>query len=369
MNENLFMEVSNDLKERVHNIRYSFFEDIDQHMLRFENKLSDRNVDVLWAPDETKLIGHIESLLPKHVNDVCFDMPSLSMELFSNPSKIRQYSAESVASKEKEVDLMVINADFAIAEDGSLVFVNRATQDCFNFVKELVVVVNVDSILIKHSDLSMILPLLNSENGSYPSDVKFLNGPFRRICPDSFTTSDSPGYTEMPVKLTVIIYENGISDILPDIFLRESLYCINCGRCLKVCPVANQSHHIAPIQIVKNNCLDKYNNTQSIFAQTSLCGMCEDVCPINIPLADLLQYEMNIISSRHANFTNKQIFNIFSKRKSFNKMNNHIFRFFWTKMLFGKNKQMYNYFKENKSTFYNIQNEQVNLEMPNENEF
>lgn len=356
MSEEYSPEISPDLRERANYIRYNFFEEIEQNLLRIENRFADNGIEVLWAPDTNSLSTHIlENMPKKSYNKVCFDIPEIPNELKNTGPLIHECDIDKVSNHEQEAETLVVNADFAIAEDGSLVFVDSKSKNIFNIFSNIIVIVNIDQILANKSDLSLILKLKSKKISNFPSDVKILSKPFHKIIADSFILSDSIGFTEDKVDVKVILYENGISDILQDVSLRESLYCIHCGRCLDVCPVAKASHNISPIQIVKNNCFDQYNKTLSIFSQTSLCGMCQEVCPVNIPIKELLIYEMNMVNSNHKNFINKKIHTIFEKRSKLNKMNSPFFRFFLVKSLFGNNKSLYTYFKNNKSVFYNIE--------------
>lgn len=360
MSEEYSPEISQDLRERANYIRYAFFEDIDQNLLRIENKFIENGLNVLWAPDESSLCSHIFNLLPKKShNKVCFDVDRIPDELSADPSLVKVCTPLSVANRETEAETLVVNADFAVAEDGSLLFADRPSKNCFNLVNNVIVIVNIDQILVNCSDISLIMKLKSKSQSYFPADVKVLAKSFTKIVADNFATSESVGFREDPVNVSVILYENGISDILQDISLRESLYCIHCGRCMEVCPVAKSSTSISPIQIIKNNCLDQYNKTLSIFSQTTLCGMCQEVCPVMIPLTELLVYEMGFVNNNSSKFKDKKIFSIFSKRSMLNKMNSSFFRFFWTKALYGKNKNLYTYFKNNKSTFYNLENEVI----------
>lgn len=357
MSEDYSPEISPDLRERANYIRYSFFEEIEQNLLRIENRFVDNGIDVLWAPDMSSLANHIIDNLPKKsYNKVCFDLPTIPNELKNVGPLIHECEIDKVSNHESDAETLVTNVDFAIAEDGSLVFVDSKSKDCFNLFSNFIFVVNIDQILANKNDLSLILKLKSKGNTQLPSDVKIVSKPFHKIVADSFMTSESIGFTEDKVNMEVILYENGISDILQDTSLRESLYCINCGRCFEVCPVAKASSNISPIQIVKNNCFDQYNKTLSIFSQTTLCGMCQDVCPVNIPIKELLIYEMEMVNGNHRSFVSKKIHGIFAKRSKLNKMNSSFFRLLWTKALFGKNKSLYTYFKNNKSVFYNIEN-------------
>lgn len=353
------LEITQDMRDRAFSLRYSFIESLETHLLALESNLIDHKVNVRWAQDETALCDSIVELLPgKQYNSACFDVANVPELLSTYENVINPVSVEAVVNHDQETETLIVESDFAIAENGSLVFVNRKSSDCFNLVRNVIVIVNIDQIIVSQSDLSLFLRLKSGNASSvFPSDVKILNKPYKKIVSDLFLSSQSVGYTEEDVTVSVILYDNNITDILQDANLRQSLYCIHCDRCATVCPVMKVNNGISPIDLVKKNCFDQFNKTQSIFQQTSLCGNCQEVCPINIPLVDLLIYEMNLVSENTSYNKTKSFFSILSKRSKINKKNSPFWRYFFLKRFYSKNKMLLNYLLNQKEQFYNITRE------------
>ena len=353
------LEITQDMRDRAFFLRYSFIESLETHLLALESNLIDHKVNVRWAQDETALCDSIVELLPgKQYNSVCFDMANVPELLSSYENVVNPVSVEAVVNHDQETETLIVESDFAIAENGSLVFLNRKSSNCFNLVRNVIVIVNIDQIIVSQSDLSLLLRLKSGNSSSdFPSDVKILNKPYKKVVSDLFMSSQSVGYTEEDVTVSVILYDNKITDILQDASLRQSLYCIHCGRCASVCPVMKVNNGLSPIDLVKKNCFDQYNRTQSIFQQTSLCGNCQEVCPVNIPLVDLLIYEMNLVSENTSYNKTKSFFSILSKRNKINKKNSPFLRYFFLKRFYSKNKILLNYLLNQKDQFYNISRE------------
>ena len=82
-----------------------------------------------------------------------------------------------------------------------------------------------------------------------------------------------------------------------------------------------------------------------------LCGNCDQVCPVQIPISSLILKEIELARKVHPN--RNSVASVFEKRKKLNKMNGAFRRHFFTKKLFGKNKMLYSYFKQQKDAFYN----------------
>ena len=350
------LDITQDMRDRAFSLRHSFIESLETHLLALESNLLDHKINVRWAQDESALCESIIELLPgKQYNSVCFDMTNVPEQIFTYENVVNQVSVDSVTNHDQETETLIVEADFAIAENGSIVFVNRKSSDCFNLVRNLIVIVNIDQIVVSQSDLSLFLKLKNRNSSSdFPNDVKILNKQYNKIVSDLFMSSNSIGYSEEPVNVSVVLYDNNVTDILPDASLRQSLYCIHCGRCATVCPVLKTNNSLSPIDLVKNNCFDQYNKTQSIFQQTSLCGNCQEVCPVNIPLVDLLIYEMNLVGENTNYNKTKGLFSILSKRNKINKKNSPFLRYFFLKRFYSKNKMLLNYLLNQKGQFYNI---------------
>ena len=351
MIENSGFQNMDALKDKAYYLRHSYVEDMDTHLLNFETRATSHNINVLWAANENQLSNAILELLPsKKYNKICVDS-SLIPGAVENAAQVNVVSLDNVIHNFDEVDTLIVDSDFAIAENGALVFVNKASKDVFNSFRNLIVVASIDQFLVRQKDLAVFIDL---KYDSYPFDIKIVQKPFKKVVKDPMPLSDSLGFTEDEVRVSVILYENSVTDYMMDPFLRKSLYCIKCGKCAKVCPVSQINNELTPIDIVKKNCIDSYNKTQAIFKQTTLCGNCQKVCPVRIPLTEMLIYEMQLVNENKDASNNKLLHDIFIKRSKLNKYNSPFFRFFLMKFLYGKNRLLYNYFSDIKNTFFNL---------------
>lgn len=341
----------NALQEKAYYLRHSYVEDMDTHLLNFETKATSHNLNVYWAIDEEHLGRTILEILPsKKYNKVCVDLPELP-GFIERAEPINLVSIENVQNHYDEADTLIVDADFAVTENGSVVLVDKKSKDIFNTFRNLIVIVPIDQFIVRQKDIAVFIDL---KYNTYPSDIKIVQYPFKKIVKDPISSSDSKGYVEDDVRVNVILYENSVTDYMMDPFLRKSLYCIKCGKCAEVCPVTQLNNNLSPIDIVKNNCLEANNRLQNVFKQTTLCGNCQKVCPVKIPLTEMLIYEMQLVNENKDASNNKLLHDIFIKRSKMNKYNSPFFRFFLMKFLYGKNRQLYNYFSGIKNTFFNI---------------
>ena len=134
------------------------------------------------------------------------------------------------------------------------------------------------------ADLATLLPLLirSGTGQKITSYVSLVGGPRRGEEADG------------PDELHLVILDNGRSRVR-DTAYRSVLHCIRCGACQNVCPVYRQVGGTAygwvyggPIGAVLTPLLHPQDGLDELSQASSLCAACDDVCPVRIPLHELL---------------------------------------------------------------------------------
>jgi len=345
------------LKTRANFIRYSFIEEIEKHLLAFESKLSSRNIKVRWMSEEPELIDFIcKSMSKSNYNKVCFDIPKVPDEFFEKKNFIKEISVDSLEKNNETAESLIIQADFGVVENGSIVLINKLSKNCFNNLEKIFIILNINNLVVRQSDLEILLYLQkDTENLSLFNDIKIISSPPSRIITKNFQVSNEINYSSEKTEVFVLLYDNGITEILEDSLLRETLYCINCGNCKKVCPVYQKTSIFSPIELVKYHCIEGNRRTPKLFENTTLCGNCNEICPVQISFTQLIIHQMQNLSRRNNNHEkNVDLFRIFSKRSKMNKINSRFRRYFFVKKYFGKNKKLTNYFLNCRGNFFNI---------------
>ena len=99
-----------------------------------------------------------------------------------------------------------------------------------------------------------------------------------------------------PRAVHLVLLDNGRSRIYGDHQLRSTLRCIRCGACINHCPVyarlgghAYGTVYPGPIGSVLEPQLQGLDRRGELAEASSLCGACGEVCPVRIPLPDLLR--------------------------------------------------------------------------------
>jgi L-lactate dehydrogenase complex protein LldF len=94
--------------------------------------------------------------------------------------------------------------------------------------------------------------------------------------------------------LHIVLVDNGRTEILAG-ESRDILKCIRCGACMNVCPVyrtvgghAYGWTYPGPMGLILTALLTGMANSHPVVDASTLCGACEEVCPVRVPLLRLI---------------------------------------------------------------------------------
>lgn len=113
------------------------------------------------------------------------------------------------------------------------------------------------------------------------------------------------GEKDGPQEVHLVLLDNGRSQAYADAQLRSTLQCIRCGACMNHCPVyarigghAYGTTYPGPIGKIISPHLLGLDATADLATASTLCGACAEVCPVKIPIPDLL-IRLRNEASRH----------------------------------------------------------------------
>ena len=186
-----------------------------------------------------------------------------------------------------QADVGITGANFLIAQTGSSVIVtNEGNGDLTQSLAPVhIVITSIDKLVPTINDASTLLRVLarSATGQSITTYTTFSTGP-RRI-----------GDLDGPVEYHVVLLDNGRTKILGNEFA-EALRCIRCGACMNHCPVyqAIGGHAYGwvfpgPIGAVLSPNFLGLDKASDLPHASTLCGRCEQVCPMGIKLPDLLR--------------------------------------------------------------------------------
>lgn len=209
-----------------------------------------------------------------------------------DPETITRRARRHLREKFLKADAGITGANFVSAESGRIVLVTNEgnARFCITAPRLHIVLVGIEKLVPYDRDLAVFLNLLARSGVGQQLTVytQFVSGPRR---PPGTTAADGAE------KMVVIFVDNGRSSIL-DSEYREVLRCIRCGACQNVCPVYRQASGHAyratyqgPIGAVLSPLLmkkDEFATLADLPKASSLCGACNEVCPVDIPIPDML---------------------------------------------------------------------------------
>lgn len=207
-------------------------------------------------------------------------------DISDDPPELAAAARTHLREKFLRAKVAISGGNFIVAETGSVVIVESEGNGrmCLTLPETLISVVGIEKLVPTFEDLEVFLRLLpRSSTGE-------------RMNP---YTSIWTGVTEGdgPQDLHVVLLDNGRTNVLADPVGREALRCIRCSACMNVCPVyervgghAYGSVYPGPIGSILTPQLRGVASPidQSLPFASTLCGACNDVCPVRIPISDIL---------------------------------------------------------------------------------
>ncbi len=242
----------------------------------------------------------VKPIIHKNRRDIArsFEREGLG-EYNDDPETITRRARKFLRGKYLAADAGITGANFVVAESGRLVIVTNEgnSRFCLAAPRIHIALVGIEKVIPSEADLAVLLNLLGRSATGQQLTVytEFINGPARADRPSG------------PREMHVVFVDNHRTEVLAS-DCREILRCIRCGACLNVCPVYRQasghayrSVYPGPVGAVLSPLLagDKFPELADLPKASSLCGACNEVCPVDIPIPDLLLRLRNRAHEEH----------------------------------------------------------------------
>jgi L-lactate dehydrogenase complex protein LldF len=186
-----------------------------------------------------------------------------------------------------QADVGITGANFLVAETGqTLIVTNEGNGDLTQTLARVhIVTAGIERVVGTLEDVALFLRLLaRSATGQDSETYTTYSVAPRR-----------PGDQDGPEAFHVVLVDNGRSRMLAGPF-RPMLRCIRCGACMNHCPVygAIGGHaygwvYPGPMGAVLTPLFTGLDNAVDLPNACTLNGRCGEVCPVKIPLPDLLR--------------------------------------------------------------------------------
>lgn len=185
-------------------------------------------------------------------------------------------------------DMGITGGNFIIAETGSVAIVtNEGNEGMCTILppKVHVVVTGIEKVLPTLEDLATVMRLLprSATGQSISNYFSLLTGP------------RAPGEQDGPEHMYFVLVDGGRTGLIGGAF-QDMLRCIRCGACMNHCPVYQKigGHsygwvYPGPMGSVLTPAYVGIENALDLPQASTLCGECHVVCPVKIPLPDLMR--------------------------------------------------------------------------------
>ena len=204
-----------------------------------------------------------------------------------DPPRLTRAARKSLREKFLAADMGFSGCNIACAETGHIVTVSNEgnIRMSTTMPRVHVAIMGMERVAARLEDHDILLRLLcraaAAQNmGTYASYV------------------GAPRYADQvdgPEEFHLVVLDNGRSRILADEEFREMLYCIRCAACLNICPVYGKigghtyGHpYSGPMGAVVLPLMAGINKARHLCQGETLCGACQDACPVNIDLPRML---------------------------------------------------------------------------------
>lgn len=217
------------------------------------------------------------------------------LKLGSTAKQMVNFIRHQVNLDMARAQVCLTGANFLLADVGGVVL----TENEGDIVKTCasahthIVVAGIDKVISSMEDLSILLPLA-SAHATGDGMTAF----------NTITTGPS-NQGDGKAQMIVILLDNGRTDLLENEIIRQSLSCIHCGACISVCPIYKNiggftygTPYIGPIGTVMAPLMYGLKEFQHLASLCSLCGRCTEVCPVKIPIEDLIIENRRLVAEK-----------------------------------------------------------------------
>ncbi|MBS1713311.1 MAG: iron-sulfur cluster-binding protein [Armatimonadetes bacterium] len=203
-----------------------------------------------------------------------------------SPEGLAMQARDHLRGKFRRADVGISGVNFAIAESGRIVLVENEGNNRLSTTapKRHIAVMGIEKLLPRDADLPLFLRLLAGSATGQRLTV------YTHLISGPRASEDLDG----PESVHLVLLDNGRSRIASGPY-RDILKCIRCGACLNTCPVYRQGSghaygHVysGPVGAVLAPALEGVEALGALAKASTLCGACEEVCPVAIPIPRML---------------------------------------------------------------------------------
>lgn len=209
------------------------------------------------------------------------------MNIDSTPEEMTALARKNLRDKYLSAEVGITGANFIVADIGAFAVTENEGNALMStsFPKVHIAIAGIEKVIPSVKNLSLMWPHLALHGTGQAISVynTLFSGPKRK--------DDVDG----PEQQYIILLDNGRTDLYGKSYQNQALSCIRCGACLNACPIYKniggftyETTYQGPIGTVISPHYKGIKNNKHLTTACSLCGNCSEVCPVKIPLHNLI---------------------------------------------------------------------------------
>ncbi len=252
-------------------------ENLDEELGRFEKQFSNRHNAIFWAADYNDVFSSLKKLFKTHkVKSV--RLPNVNSSTIFRELGIKYFLRDEHIDLAEDGEMQFFVADMMFSDTGSLLILNQSNSgfDRLSNSKINVFFTTIDRIVGNSDWAEFYQQLCSYRNGCGNQDMVLFKG-----------SGNCNNY--------LFLIDNQRTNVLQHKSLRQSLICLQCGRCNDVCPVFQtigeepyNNVFAGPVANITLPYLETFESYKHVAYACTLCGCCEEVCPISLPIRDMI---------------------------------------------------------------------------------
>lgn len=207
--------------------------------------------------------------------------------LSSSAEEMTSLARQKLREKYLAAGAGITGANFIIADKGGICVTENEGNAIMStaFPDIHIAIAGIEKVIPSFKDLALFWPHLaqHGTGQAISSYNTMFTGPRKKDEPHG------------PSKMFVILLDNGRTHLYAQDKLNIALSCIRCGACLNACPIYKNvggytynTTYQGPIGTVISPHLGSFEEHVHLNTACSLCANCTEVCPVKIPLHDLI---------------------------------------------------------------------------------
>ncbi|MDX1300871.1 LutB/LldF family L-lactate oxidation iron-sulfur protein [Photobacterium sp.] len=199
-----------------------------------------------------------------------------------------QTGRRKLREKFRDADIGLSGVNFAVAETGTLCLVENEGNGRM--------CTTVPNVHIAITGIEKVVEFLTDVPPLYSALTRSATGQAITTYFNMISSPRRESELDGPEEVHLVLLDNGRSQAYRDEEMRKTLQCIRCGACMNHCPVytrigghAYGTVYPGPIGKIISPHMLGLDKTKDLVTASSLCGACGEVCPVRIPIPELLQ--------------------------------------------------------------------------------